>query len=73
MFFAFALQQYLHERASVLRIIYTVCLVKFPFKKTVSQTSVQIEIYSVIQKDGLNFLRLYFLNYIWHVNYLHNI
>ena len=24
-------------------------------------------------KDGLNFFRLYFLNYTWHVNYLHNI
>ena len=30
-------------------------------------------IYSVIQKDGLNFVRLYFLNYTWYVNYLHNI
>ena len=30
-------------------------------------------IYSVIQKDGLNFVRLYFLNYIWYVNDLHNI
>jgi len=29
--------------------------------------------YSVIQKDGLNFVRLYFLNYTWYVNYLHNI
>jgi len=29
--------------------------------------------YSVIQKDGLNFLRLYFLNYTWYVNELHNI
>jgi hypothetical protein len=24
--------------------------------------------YSVIQKDGLNFIRLYFLNYTWYVN-----
>jgi hypothetical protein len=24
--------------------------------------------YSVIQKDGLNFVRLYFLNYKWYVN-----
>ena len=30
-------------------------------------------IYSVIQKDRLNFVRLYFLNYTWYVNYLHNI
>jgi hypothetical protein len=30
-------------------------------------------IYSVIQKDGLNFVRLYFLNYTWYVNDLHNI
>jgi hypothetical protein len=32
-----------------------------------------VEIYSVIQKDGLNFVRLYFLNYIWYVNDLHYI
>ena len=25
-------------------------------------------IYSVIEKDGLNFVRLYFLNYAWYVN-----
>jgi hypothetical protein len=30
------------------------------------------EMYSVIQKDGLNFVRLYFLNYTWYVNDLHN-
>ena len=29
-------------------------------------------LYSVIQKDGLNFVRLYFLNYTWYVNDLHN-
>jgi len=29
--------------------------------------------YSVIQKDGLNFVSLYFLNYTWYVNDLHNI
>jgi len=29
--------------------------------------------YSLIQKDGLNFVRLYFLNYAWYVNDLHNI
>jgi len=28
---------------------------------------------SVIKKDGLNFVRLYFLNYTWYVNDLHNI
>jgi len=27
----------------------------------------------VIQEDGLNFVRLYFLNYTLYVNYLHNI
>jgi len=27
----------------------------------------------VIQKDGLNFVRLYFLNYIRYVNHIHNI
>jgi len=30
-------------------------------------------IYSVIQKDGLKFVRLYFLNYTSYVNDLHNI
>jgi hypothetical protein len=30
-------------------------------------------LYSVIQKDGLNFVRLYFPNYTWYVNDLHNI
>jgi len=29
--------------------------------------------YSVIQKDGLNFVHLYSLNYTWYVNDLHNI
>jgi hypothetical protein len=29
--------------------------------------------YGVIKKDGLNFVRLYFLNYIWYVNDLYNI
>jgi len=29
--------------------------------------------YSVIKKDGLNFVRLFFLNYTWYVNDLHNI
>jgi len=29
--------------------------------------------YGVIKKDGLNFVRLYFLNYTWYVNDLHNI
>jgi len=29
--------------------------------------------YSMIQKDGLNFVHLYFLNYTWYVNDLHNI
>jgi len=27
----------------------------------------------VIQKDGLNFVRLYFLNYTWYVNDRHNV
>jgi hypothetical protein len=30
-------------------------------------------LYSVIQKVGLNFVSLYFLNYTWYVNDLHNI
>ena len=29
--------------------------------------------YSVFQKDGLNFVRLYFLNYTWYENNLHNV
>jgi len=29
--------------------------------------------YRMIQKDELNFVRLYFLNYKWYVNDLHNI
>ena len=29
--------------------------------------------YSVIQKDGINFVRLYFLNYTRYVNDLQNI
>jgi hypothetical protein len=32
-----------------------------------------MEIYSVIKKDVLNFVRLYFLNCKWYVNDLHNI
>jgi len=27
----------------------------------------------LIKKDELNFVRLYFLNYAWYVNDLHNI
>ena len=30
-------------------------------------------IYSVTQKDGLNFVRLNFLNYMWYMNDLQNI
>jgi len=30
-------------------------------------------IYRVIQKDGLNFVCLYFLNYTWYVNDLRNV
>ena len=36
-------------------------------------TVIYIYIYRVIQKDGLNFVRLYFLNYTWYVTDLHNI
>jgi len=32
-----------------------------------------MHLYSVIQKDGLNFVRQYFLKYTWYVNDLHNI
>jgi len=39
-----------------------------------SYTSKLIEVqYRVIQKEGLNFVRPYFLNYMWYVNDLHNI
>jgi len=31
------------------------------------------DIYRVIQKDGLNFVRLYFINYTWYVNDINNI
>jgi hypothetical protein len=30
-------------------------------------------IYSVIKKDRFNFVRPYFVQYTWYVNYLHNI
>ena len=30
-------------------------------------------LYSVIQKEGFNFVRLYFLNYKWYVNHLYSI
>jgi hypothetical protein len=30
-------------------------------------------IYTYIQKDRLNFVRLYFMNYTWHVNDLLNV
>jgi len=33
----------------------------------------QVEIYTVIQKDGLNFVRLYFLNCKGHMNDLHTV
>jgi len=39
----------------------------------ISLDSLQGENYSVIQKDGLNFVLLYFLNYTWYMNDLHNI
>ena len=43
----------------------TVCLL--------SRVEVPQVMYRVIQKDGLNFVRLYFLNYTWYVNDLHNV
>ena len=39
-------------------------------KNIVASVSV---LYRVIQKDGINFVRLYFLNYTWYVNDLRNI
>ena len=46
-----------------------------PFEpsQNLRQTELYTAIYSVIQNDGLNFVRLYFLNYTWYVNDLHNI
>jgi len=38
-----------------------------------SQISRQSAHYRMVKKDGLNFVRLYFLNYTWYVNDLHNI
>jgi hypothetical protein len=32
-----------------------------------------VRLHSIIKKDGLKFLRPYFLNYTWYVNDLHNI
>ena len=45
----------------------------FSVVKISSCAMAYIYIYRVIQKDVLNFVRLYFLNYTWHVNDLHNI
>jgi len=42
-------------------------------KNMVQPDRPQTTIYRVIQKDGLNFVRLYFLNYTSYVNDLHNI
>ena len=39
-------------------------------KNIVASVSV---LYRVIQKDGINFVRLYFLNYTFYVNDLRNI
>ena len=48
------------------------CSKEFTFL-TVLRTIMQIILkYSVIQKDGLNFVSPYFLNYAWYVNDLHN-
>jgi len=52
------------------------CVWSTEFGKSVSRSCVYTEcsqLYRVIRKDGLNFVRLYFLNYTWYVNYLHNI
>jgi len=40
-------------------------------KPTRVQKFSAIQVYSVSQKVGLNFVRLYFLNYTWYVNDLH--
>jgi len=41
--------------------------------RNISKPHVGKDIYREIQKDGLNFVLLYFLNYTWYVNDLHNI
>jgi len=38
-----------------------------------SSSGQKFTVYSVIQKDGLNFAPLYLLNYTWYVNDVHNI
>jgi hypothetical protein len=47
--------------------------IKFMSKVCDAYTLSESSKYSVIQKDGLNFVRLYFLNYTWYVNDPHNI
>jgi hypothetical protein len=64
----FQRQQWLRERVSVLR--YCALPVSYIIPVVLSIRSHK---YGVIQRDGLNFVRLYFLNYTWYVNDLHNI
>jgi len=45
----------------------------FEYNKMMKEVRCFILIYSMIQKDGLNFVCLYFLNYTWYMNDLHNI
>ena len=54
-------------------ICYQVQFFFFCIFEAFEDLTVIFNIHSVIQKDGLNFVRLYFLNYTWHVNDLHNI
>ena len=55
-------------------VIFSSSTINFGFQCNTSLVNEnRIDIYSVIQKDCLNFVRLYFLNYTWYVNDLHNI
>ena len=52
------------------------CLYEDPtvlIRSCVTHATDMVLLHSVLQKDGLNFIRLYFLNYTWHVNDLHKI
>jgi len=45
----------------------------YPVVKLIKKLLCLFTLYKMIQKDGLNFVRLYFLNYTRYVNDLHNI
>jgi hypothetical protein len=59
--------------ASFLKIKFIAKYFKHKFSNSLKNLTSGRKIYSVIQKDGFNFVRLYFLNYTWYVNDVHNI